>query len=100
MARRGRKHRGGKMKAIPVAPLVPVIGTVLSAYTNAGGFNRGMLSRIGTYTTGYNVDTKSFALANAMPFWTGEIAGIIVHKVANKTVNKYIRKATMGYLVL
>lgn len=100
LARRRRKGRGHRSKAIPIAPLVPVGAVALNAY-QTHGLSKNMLVYIGDRTTGYNADNGVFTAADAMPFWTGEIMGIIVHKVANKTgLNKYIRKATMGWLVL
>jgi hypothetical protein len=104
MARRrrsyGKRKRGGKMKSIPIAPILPVGMVVYQAYKDAGGLNINMLNAIGMRTTGYNALSKTYNIDSAKGFWGGEVAGIIVHKVANKTINKYLRKATMGYLVL
>ena len=82
-------------------PIIPVAFVAKSSYDAAGGFNTNMLNRIVESTTGYNMIGKTYSASKAMPFWFGEVAAIVVHKVANKTgVNKQIRKLTMGYLAL
>ena len=100
MARRRRgKRRGGKSKAIPLAPILPVAFVALNAYKTTG-ISTATLSTMSKDMVGYDPVSKTFSAASATPFWIGEIMGIVVHKVANKTINKYVRKATMGYLCL
>jgi hypothetical protein len=51
--------------------------------------------------TGFDMDKGDFNPAVAMPFWAGTVAGVVVHKAANKVgINNYIRRATFGYLSL
>ena len=97
--RRGRKHRGGKSKAIPLAPILPVAFVALNAYKTQG-LTTNMLSQLSKDMVGYDPVSKTFSAASATPFWIGEVMGIIVHKVANKTINKYVRKASFGYLAV
>ena len=100
MARRRRGRKGGrKSKAIPVAPLLPIAYVGYRAATKDGGIPE-KLGVFSVLTTGYDPRTNTFNVQAALPFWIGEVAAIVVHKVANKTVNRYIRKASMGYLSL
>jgi len=100
MARRRRKGRGHKTKAIPLAPLLPGALIVMNDYALSAGINKLFVDRLARDLVGVDPVTKKWSFTNIAPFAGGTIAGIIVHKVAAKTVNKYIRKATMGYLVL
>ena len=100
MARRRRGRKGGhKSKAIPVAPLLPIGFVTLAAYKSQG-LTSNMAAEMSRNMVGYDPLTKTFSATTATPFWLGEIAAVVIHKVANKTINKYVRKATMGYLVL
>ena len=98
MARRRKKGFGKKSKSIPVAPLIPIAFVAYNAWKQPAWSDK--LNGLSMWTTGYNAKSKTFNTADALPFWLGEIAAIVVHKVANKTINKHIRKATMGYLSL
>lgn len=95
-----RKRRGGrrKSKSIPIAPIAPLAAVVLTEYSSSG-LSKAMMYDVLYKTTGVTADGK-LRVDVAMPFWLATGAGIIVHKVANKTINKYIRKATFGYLSL
>lgn len=99
MAKR-KKRRGSRMKAIPIAPIAPVLFTAVRAYHDGGDSWEKKGKYFAMYTTGYDAGHHDFRPAEAVPFWAGTLAGVIVHKVANKTINKYIRKATFGYLCL
>lgn len=93
-----RKRKGGKSKSIPMAIVVPIAYVGLDAYRSYG-LSTQMLAKIMKSTTGYDPAGKKFDAAAATPFWMGSLAGIVVHKVANKTgINKHVRKLTMGYL--
>ena len=97
--RYGRKRKGGKSKSFAVLPIVPIAFVAKDSYDKAGGLNTNMLNRLVESTTGYNMIGKTYSARAAMPFWMGEVAAIVVHKVANKTgVNKHVRKLSMGYL--
>jgi hypothetical protein len=104
MARhRGKKRRGfgHKNKAIPIAPLAPIVGVGLAAFS--GGLNAASLKTLAVHTTGYDMNDGKFKVQEALPFWTAMVVGGIVHKVANKPalgINRLVRKATMGMLEL
>lgn len=101
MARRRRKRRrGSKSKAIPVLPTVAAIYPAYKAY-NAVGLTKTLPAAIMQQYTGYYPETGDFN--SSFPLRTGGmfIAGYIGHKVASKTgVNRWIKKATMGFLTL
>jgi hypothetical protein len=66
-----------------------------------GGVNAAAFNTLTEDITGYNMTTGKFNLAQAAPFWGGEIVGIVVHKAATKFgVNRYVKKLTMGFLEL
>lgn len=91
---------GGKSKQIPLAIVLPA-GIVVLSDIQQGGTPAGIANRIVEDVTGYNVLGKSFDYEQALPFWLGEIAGIVIHKVAQKTgVNRHLGKLTMGYIGL
>jgi hypothetical protein len=103
MARHRKKHRGygRKNKAIPIAPLAPIVGIGMQAFS--GGLNAASLKTMALHTTGYDMTDGKFKVAEALPFWTAMVVGGIVHKVANKPqfgINRLVRKATMGFLEL
>ena len=99
MARR-KKHRSRRAKAIPVAPLIPLAVVAVRSYQQSGSAGA-KLDALMKYTTGYNWDAKDFQPEQALPFWMGTVAGVVVHKAANKIgVNNMIRRATFGYLSL
>jgi len=103
MAKKGKGKRGfgRKNRAIPVAPIFPVIGVALGAYGAAGGMNKVFIDRLSQAIVGYSTLSGKFTIAPALPFWMGELAGIGVHKAAGKVgVNRYIKKFTFGYLEL
>ncbi len=88
------------MKAIPLAPVVPVLYVGYNA-VKSHGLSPTTLADLAYHTTGYDPSTGMYNIDGAKGFWFGEIAGIVVHKVANKTgLNKYVRKATLGYFQL
>jgi hypothetical protein len=97
--RRGKRGYGKKNRAIPVAPILPLAGVLMNDFKS--GVNAANANTFTEDITGYNMSTGKFSIAQAAPFWGGEIVGIVVHKVASKTrLNQYIRKFTMGYLEL
>jgi hypothetical protein len=100
MARYRKKHRSGKKnRAIPMAPLMPLVGVVLNDMK--GGVNAASFNTLAEDITGYNMTTGKFNVSQAVPFWGGEIVGIVVHKAATKFgVNRYVKKLTMGFLEL
>jgi len=97
--RYGRKRKGGKSKAIPLAIVLPVAAQAYSSFTAYANPVSKMHDFV-TKTSGYDIAGRKFDAGQAMPFWLGMIAGVVVHKVANKTVNRHIRKLTFGYLTL
>ena len=89
----GRKRKGGKSKSIPIAPLAPLAMTVIGDLS-AHGLTKDGLNYVTLHTTG--VDSAGhYAFANHKSFVLGTVAGVIIHKVANKTVNRYIPKWLM-----
>ena len=102
MARRRGRKRGSRKKnrAVPVLPVLPVLYVGYDAFKSYG-MSTTALSHISTSMTGYSPEAGTFNVEKAMPFWLGEGAAIIVHKIASRTgVNKFVRKMTMGYLEL
>lgn len=87
-----------KKKAISLAMALPPVGLVVDqvqrkgiTYEAAGGILAGM--------TGYDPTQQTFNKDWAIPFWMGEVAGIVVHKVATKVgLNKSIKAMTGGWL--
>jgi hypothetical protein len=97
--RRGKRGFGKKNHAIPVAPLLPLVGVIANDFKS--GANAANMNTFTEDITGYNMTTGKFNIMQATPFWGAEIAGIVVHKVAAKVgVNRYVKKLTMGYLEL
>jgi len=102
MARYRRKRRGGsrKAKSIPVAPLIPVAAVAINAMSFNGTASQ-KLNHLAIHTIGYDMEKGDFVPAAAVPFWAGEMVGIVVHKAANKMgVNNMVRRASFGYLSL
>ena len=99
---RYRKKRGGsrKAKSIPVAPIIPLAFVAFNSM-NAAGSPAAKMNDFAARTIGYIPSSGDFVPSRAMPFWMGTIAGVVVHKAANKVgVNNYVRRATFGYLSL
>ena len=85
---------------IPLAVVAPPVFMAVRQI-RANGLNENALVGFTNATIGYNMNDGSFNVDRAKAFWLGEIAGIVVHKVANKTgVNRQLKKLTMGYLGL
>lgn len=98
MARRRKKRKSGKSKSIPMAIVLPPAYIALRE-VKTHGLSVDALDTTLAHMTGFKPSTGEYNVDWAKPFWLGEIAGIVVHKVANKTgVNRHIRKLTMGYL--
>ena len=98
MARR-KKSYGRKAKSIPVLPLLPVVAVAAAAMKYDSAESK--INTISKSMIGYDTQNHSFTPASAVPFWGGEVAAIVVHKVANKVgVNSMVRRATFGYLSL
>ena len=102
MARRrryGRKRSGKKSKSVAILPLFGGLAPAYMAY-NAVGLTKTLPIAILQQYTGYNPDTGDWN--SKFPIRAGGmmILGMVGHKIAAKTVNKYIRKATMGWVVL
>ena len=75
----------------------------------SGNFAQGAKELIYDYTgviaTGQTGTTSAtgvgFNPTHALPVWLGIGAGVVVHKLANKVgVNRYVRRASMGFLEL
>ena len=99
--RRGKKRRKSKA-SIPLAVVGPVLTVALLDFSKAApeGIS-GKANRFLESVTGYNVIAKSYDYKAALPLWLGTAAGVVVHKVANKTgINKHIRALSMGWLSL
>lgn len=97
--RRGKK-RGHRAKSIPLAPIIPAAVVVIRA-AQSGGSIGAKANYLSMRMTGFDMDKGDFNAAAAMPFWAGTIAGVVVHKAANKVgINNYIRRASMGFLSL
>ena len=100
MARhRYKKHRGRKNRAIPLAPLAPLVGVVMNDFSS--GVNKANVSTFTEDIIGYNMGTGKFNIMQATPFWGATVAGIVVHKAATKFgVNRYVKKLSMGFVEL
>jgi len=98
MARR-RKGRGKKSKSIPILVAMPALMPALTAYSNVG-LTKALPEQLMYRYTGYHKDAgfqSSVLLTAAAPI----IVGYVGHKVANKLgVNKWVKKATMGFFSL
>ena len=100
MARRKGKRKGGrKQKAIPLLPTVASVVPAYNAYKSVG-FTSGLPIQLLYEYTGYAAGDKKFYPAKAISTGSLILVSVIGHKIANKTVNRYIRKLSMGYLVL
>lgn len=100
MARKGKRRGGRRAKSIPIAPIAPLAYVAMNSAMASGSAASKMNSFIAA-TTGYIPSSGDFSPSKAMPFWAGTIAGVVVHKAANKVgINNYVRKATFGYLSL
>lgn len=100
MARRGRKRGGRRAKSIPILPIAP-LAIVTARTLQSGASPAGMIEGFVRDTTGYDKGAGKFNAEKAMPFWIGTVAGVVVHKAANKTgINNHVRRATFGYLSL
>lgn len=104
--RKGKRGIGKKNRAIPLAPIVPVVGVVYKAYQGAGKqFGYPMLNQVSNDLTGYNIEQKKWTWAAVAPFAIAEVAGLGVHVVAShkfkgKSLNMYLRRATFGLFEL
>jgi hypothetical protein len=98
--RRGRKGRGRRTsKAIPI---LPVIGAIIPAYDayKQVGFSKDLPARMLYVYTGAS-NTAPWNSDQALKAVALVVGGAIGHKVANKLgVNRYVKKATMGWLTL
>jgi hypothetical protein len=85
---------------IPLAIVAPAAYVGINSFRTYG-LNESGLDHLVANTVGYQPSSGQFNVNWAKGFWMGEIAGIIVHKVATRTgVNRQIKKLTMGYLGL
>jgi hypothetical protein len=99
MARHKKMHGARKHKAIPVAPLLPLVGVVFNDMK--GGVNAGSFGTLTEDLTGFNMSTGKFSMAQAIPFWGATIAGVVVSKAASRVgLNAHVSKLTMGYFKL
>jgi len=99
MARRRRKGRGKKSKAIPVLPVAAVALPAMRAYGAVGATKELPKYMLWEYV-GIRGD-GAFDSAQMMKGAVPIILAIIGHKVANKTgINRYVKKATFGWLTL
>jgi hypothetical protein len=100
MRRYRKKARHHKAKSIPLAPIIPLAFVTFNALSQSGSAAAKM-NDFSARTIGYIPSSGTFAPSRAVPFWGATIAGVIVHKAANKVgVNNYVRRATFGYLSL
>lgn len=104
--KKGKRGIGKKNRAIPIAPVVPVIGAVWGAYNYAGKhLNYTMLNNMTAQFTGYDMQNANFNFERMKPFVAAEAIGLGVHfaagmKIRGKTLNSYIRRLTFGMLEL
>ena len=105
MARRRRysRKRGRKSKpSVPLLAMAPVYPALFHTveFVKAGKINDipGMVVH---QLTGISVTGAPFDQATATRQVSLVIGGMIGHKIANKTgVNRWLKKATMGYFTL
>jgi len=93
MAKRryGKKKGGSRSKKMPIAVFAPMAVPLIRAYQQTGTYGAKM-DRLTRSITGVSIDSGQFNVADALPYWMAQGAGIVVHKVAGKTVNRYIPK--------
>lgn len=99
MARR-RKKKGGRKKnrAIPLAIAIPPVWVVYNRVSTLG-MTPMAISGISKDIVGYDPNAGTYSFDNHKHFLLGEIAGVVVHRAANRFgLNKHMRKLTMGYL--
>jgi len=100
MARRKAKRGGRRAKSIPIAPIIPGAVVLVRAAQSSGSIGA-KANYLSMHLTGMNIDSGDFNASTAMPFWIGTVAGVVVHKAANKIgINNYVRRASMGFLSL
>ena len=100
MRRYRKKARHHKAKSIPLAPIIPLAYVTMNALTSSGSAASKM-NDFAANTIGYIPSSNTWAPSRAVPFWGATIAGVVVHKAANKVgLNSYVRRATFGYLSL
>jgi len=100
MARKKMRRGGRRAKAIPIAVMAPLAGQAFMSATVSGPIQN-KLNNFALNTTGVDFVNGTYKMQEAVPFWGAMLAGVIVHKVANKVgVNNYVRRATGGYLSL
>lgn len=101
MARRRRSRKRGKSKqSIAVLPVMCALAPALQTYSAAGAIWYPGAEKDYLYNyTGY-AEGQKLNMSKAMGVLGLQIVGIVGHKIANRTVNRYIKKATFGYLVL
>ena len=92
MARRRKKRGGRKKKSIPVLPLLPAL---VPASTTLKAVSEGMnVAAVPEYfvwqSIGYSASDEAWNQSIMTRQLGLAIAGIVGHKIANKTVNKYI----------
>lgn len=95
-----KKYRKRVQRATALAPLIPAAAVIYNDYKNNNGFNKAMVNEVSNHLIGYSTTNRTFNPSLAMPTWLATIAGVVIHKVANAPrvgINKYVRKATLGY---
>jgi hypothetical protein len=93
MARRRGKKRGSRSRSIPLFALLPLAPGIPPLIEESGLANK---VKVFTYqVTGYHAGEKKLDMAIVGRQLGLAVAGVIGHKIANKTVNKYIPKWLM-----
>lgn len=101
--RRRAKRRTRRNKAIPLAIVLPAAAPFLEAATNpqvqsaiksGDGFGaaKSVVNILSMRYTGYSTYSKDWNIQRAIPTWTGIVAGIMVHKLAGKHINRHLKK--------
>ncbi len=76
-------------KKLPVAVFLPMAVPVIRAYQQTGSIGA-KADRLTRSITGVSIDSGKFEYKDALPYWMAQVAGIGVHMIAGKRINRYI----------
>jgi hypothetical protein len=101
---KGKKKHSYKKPAIPILPALPVAGAAYGAYkSNGNKMDKGMIVELSKNFIGLDPVAGTFNFAECAPFWIGEAAALVGHKVASNPrfgIGKAVSRMTMGIFTL
>jgi hypothetical protein len=83
-----------------LAGFAPTAGYAIEGFRRGGeaGITEG-IARIVVRLTGYSITESKWHGGELVKGWAPVLMGVLAHKAANKLgVNRYVRKATMGFI--